>query len=106
MIEVKVDPGVCGLKSTITAESADMMTSTVTIKSECPAVMQLADKVKTVDAMKDIFAPFGTSSVFTEAAGVLTHAACPVPTAILKAVEASCSLALPADVVLEIKKID
>ena len=106
MIEVKVNPGVCGLKSTIKAESADMMSANVTIESECPAVMQLAEKVKTVDAMKEVFAPFGTSSIFTESNGTLTHATCPVPTAILKAVEASCSLALPADVVLEIKKLD
>lgn len=106
MIEVNVNPGICGLKSTIKAESADMMNATVTIESDCPAVMQLAGKISNVDAMKEIFAPFGTSAVFTESNGTLTHAACPVPTGILKAVEASCSLALPADVVLEIKKID
>lgn len=104
MIEVKVNPGVCGLKSSIMAESADGMNSTVTIVSDCPAVMQLAEQVRLVDAMKEVFAPFGTSSIFTAANGILNHATCPVPTAILKAVEASCSLALPADVVLEIKK--
>jgi hypothetical protein len=105
MIEVKVNPGICGLKSTIKAESADMMTAKVEIESECPAVMELADKIKTVDAMKEVFAPFGTSSIFTGSVGTLTHATCPVPTAILKAVEASCSLALPADVVIEIRKM-
>ncbi len=104
MITAKVNPGICGLKSVIKSESADMMTAEVRIESECPAVMQLAEKIKTVDAMKEIFAPFGTSSIFTESTGTLTHTTCPVPTAILKAVEASCSLALPADVVIEIKK--
>lgn len=104
MIEVKVNPGICGLKSVIRAESADGMNAEVKIESECPAVMQLAEKIESVDAMKAVFAPFGTSSIFTESTGTLTHATCPVPTAILKAVEASCSLALPADVVIEIKK--
>ena len=106
MIEVNVNPGACGLKTHIKAESADMMNSSITIESECPAVMQLAEKIKTVDAMKEVFAPFGTSVIFKESEGVLTHAVCPVPTAILKAVEASCSLALPSDVLIEIKKID
>ena len=106
MIEVNVNPGVCGLKSTIKAESSDMMNASVTIESNCPAVMKLADKIKTVDAMKEIFAPFGKSSVFQEAEGTLTHPVCPVPTAVLKAVEAACSLALPADVVISMKKTD
>lgn len=82
------------------------MNSNVTIDSECPAVMKLAEKITTVDAMQEVFAPFGTSSVFTESNGILTHATCPLPTAILKAVEASCSLALPVDVIIEISKVD
>ena len=106
MIEVMVNPGICGLKSTIKAESSDMMNAAITIESECPAVMKLAETVQTVDAMKDIFSPFGTSSVFQKAEAALTHATCPVPTAILKAAEASCSLALPSDVVIKIKKTD
>lgn len=106
MIETKVNPGICGLESIIRAESADMMNATVTIESDCTAVTELADKIKTLDAMKEVFAPFGTSSVFSESEGILTHAVCPVPTAILKTVEAACSLALPADVTIEIKKTD
>ncbi len=104
MISVNVNPGICGLKSVVKADSADMMNATIEIESDCPAVMDLAEKVKTVDAMKEVFAPFGTSSVFTASNGTLTHATCPVPTAILKAVEAACSFALPSDVVIEIKK--
>ena len=94
MIVADVNPGICGLKTIIKAESPDMMNTSVSIESECPAVMKLSEKIQTVDAMKAIFSPFGTSSVFTEAQAVLSHAACPVPTAILKAVEAACSLAL------------
>lgn len=106
MIEVEVNPGICGLKSVIKASSSDMMNAEVMIESDCPAVMKLAEKIKAVDAMKEIFTPFGTSAVFRESEGTLTHATCPVPTAILKAVEASCSLALPSDVVIKIKKTE
>lgn len=106
MITVNVNPGICGLKSVIKAESSDTMNASVTIESECPSVMKLAEKIRTLDVMKEIFAPFGTSVVFQESNGTLTHATCPVPTAILKAVEAACSLALPADVVIGIKKTD
>lgn len=106
MIEAKVNPGACGLKSVIKAESPDMMTATVTIESECPSVLKYAEQVKSVEAMKEVFSPFGTSNVFKAAETTLSHPVCPVPTAVLKAVEAACSLALPADVEISIQKLD
>jgi hypothetical protein len=104
MVEVRVNPGICGFKSVIRAHSEDMMTSKIVIESDCQAVAKLSKNVTSVEVLKDIFGPFGSSSVYTEAASTLTHAACPVPSAILKAVEVSCGLALPADVTFEISK--
>ena len=46
MTEVKVNPGICGFKSVVRAESEDMMNAVVTIESECPAVMNLAGKIE------------------------------------------------------------
>ena len=94
------------MKSSIESESSDGMTATLKIESDCPAVLELAAKIETVDAVKEVFAPFGSSIIFKESTGTLPHATCPVPTAILKTVEAACSLALPADVNIEIKKAD
>ncbi|MBI9106289.1 MAG: hypothetical protein JEZ04_06040 [Spirochaetales bacterium] len=104
MIIVNINPGICGLNTIIKAESTDSMVSKICIKSSCPAVTAFSEKIPRVEVMKDIFAPFGSSAVFREAALTITHAACPVPTAVLKAAEASASLALPADVTMEMKK--
>ncbi len=98
MIQANVNPGACGLKTVIIAESLDMITATVTISSDCPAVIKYAKQLNTIEAIKEVFAPFGTSIVFKAAETTISHPACPVPTAVLKAVEAACSLALPIDV--------
>ncbi|AIZ56198.1 hypothetical protein Mpt1_c02990 [Candidatus Methanoplasma termitum] len=41
-VKMEVNPGVCSLKTTIEAESEDMMTVVFNIKSDCPHVMELA----------------------------------------------------------------
>ncbi len=104
MIEVYVKPGICGLKSRISAHSSDMMHADLSIESDCPAILNLAREIKTVDGTKEIFAPFGMSTVFQQARLVLSHAACPVPTAVLKAVEVACGFAIPADAEIRINR--
>ena len=56
--------------------------------------------------MTEIFKPFGESEVYALAKEYCKHAVCPVPGAILKAIEASCGLALTKNVHIEITKLD
>ncbi len=106
VVEVNVDPGICGLKSKITVESADMMSASVSIESDCPDITKLGENIGEIDSMKDVFAKIGDSSVYQRGKEFCSHGTCPVPMAILKGVEAACGLALPKDVVVEIKKKD
>ena len=105
-VEVKVDPGICGLKSSITAQSSDMMMATVSIESDCPDIVKIGENITEIDVMKDVFAKVGDSSIYLLGKEHCKHGTCPVPCAILKGVEAAAGLALPKDVHIEIAKMD
>ncbi len=104
IVEVNVDPGICGLKSTITVESKDMMSATVSFTSDCPDIRKLGENISEIDSMKDVFAKVGDSSIYQLGKKFCKHGTCPVPVAILKGVEAACGLALPKDVHIIITK--
>lgn len=104
MVTVKVVPGVCGLNSTIQASSDDMQTAVLHIESDCPDVRAMAEEIKELDAMAQVFGKVGETPVYKAGAKYLRHAACPVPCALTKAVEAAAGLALPKDVSISITK--
>ncbi|KPU44523.1 hypothetical protein OXPF_16060 [Oxobacter pfennigii] len=104
MIKVIVNPGVCGLTTEIKADSKDHQNSDVTIETACPFIKKIGEELKSVDGYKEIFAKYGDSTVYELAAKHCKHASCPVPSGILKAIEAACGLALPRDVEMKITK--
>ncbi len=103
MAKVAVDPGICGLKSTIEAASEDGQACTLRIESDCEAIRALAQEIATLDGYEVAFKPFAENPVYLAAGRHYKHAACPVPSAIVKAVEVACHLALPKDVSVSIE---
>jgi hypothetical protein len=106
MIRVEVDPGICGLTSTITVTSEDMMTAAVTIESQCEDIQNIGKELQSVNGMEEVFKKHGESIVAKLGNKYCRHATCPVPGALLKGIEAACGLALPKDVHIEITKQD
>lgn len=104
MITVTVDAGICGFVSTIKAESDDGETIRVSVDSKCESVAALGAEIGAVDGFSVGFAKFSESPVYKAADKHFKHAACPVPCAIVKAIEASANLALPKGVSMEIAK--
>ncbi len=104
MAKVAVDPGICGLKSTITTESEDGQTCTVKIESECEAIQAIALEIGSLDGYEVAFKPFAENPVYLAAGRHYKHAACPVPSAIVKAVEVACNLALPKNASFTIER--
>lgn len=104
MVKVCVNPGVCGLLTTLTVERSNAKTVLVDTQSQCEAIRKIGADLGELDAYHEIFSKFGESTVFKIAQVHIKHAACPVPTAILKGIEAECGLALPRDVHIEITK--
>ena len=95
---LRVMPGVCGLETVLTAESEDGSEVTLKAESACGAVRKLIESLEQpLDAYEVCFIKPGEGPVY-EAASCLSHAACPIPSAIIKCLEAECGLALPKDV--------
>lgn len=105
MSEVRVNPGICGFETVIYVSSDDMQNAEVTIKTQCPNIKPMEQELKKVDAFRECFTEIGgDSEVFNLARKYCKHPACPIPSAIIKAIEVECELALPKDVIMEIKK--
>ena len=106
MIVVEVDPGICGLTSKIKITSTDMQHAAIEIESDCPDIRDLAAEIRQVEGYAEVFAKVGQSSIYELARKHCKHAACPVPMAIVKGVEAAIGAALPRDVSVKISKLD
>lgn len=98
MAVVEVNPGVCGLKTIVKVISDDMQNAVVEITTECPNIKPMEQELKEVDGFEECFSKLGDSKVYELAKKYCKHAACPVPSAILKGIEVACGLALPRDV--------
>ena len=96
-VTLNVDAGVCRFKTVIITNMDDEMNITYKIKSECPAVRGMAKTLEPVSAMDAIAMPF-TENVIYKKCEALSHAACPVPCAMIKAAEAAAELALKKNV--------
>jgi hypothetical protein len=98
MTEVEVFSGICGFKTIIRVEDQKKYNATVIIESDCPNHKKVAKILETVtvNMMDELFRK-GKSQVLGACQGIVPHLSCPVPAAILKALEVGVGLALPAD---------
>lgn len=104
MIEVKVDPGICGLRSTIKCDSEDMQEVTVSFETACPSLKPLEQELGVVDGYEICFARLGDGVIYELCHQYCKHPGCPVPSALIKGIEAACGLALPKDAEIKIEK--
>ena len=104
IVETTVNAGVCGFKTVIISKAEGNRYATLEIKTDCPNLKPLESETITADAYKECFTKSGKSGIYETVGKYCKHAACPVPVAVIKAIEAACGLALPRDVKIEIKK--
>ena len=102
MTKVKIDPGVCGLITKVTAESEDGMNVHVRIVSACEDVRKMYEALgPDHDAYEVCLSKPGKNAFYNYASQHFPgHAACPVVAGIIKCIEAECRLALPRDVTI------
>jgi hypothetical protein len=106
MIEVDVKPGICGMPSRIRVHSEDGQHARVEITSDCPSIQKLADVLDEVDAYAELYNKEGIPPMYYRIREHCKHAACPVPVALLKGIEAAIGTALPGDVEIRIRKVE
>lgn len=104
MAKATVHAGICGFITTIEAHSESKYQIKLNIQSECKHIQKLAENLQEVNALQEISFRRGMPETFQKGAEFCTHAACPVPIGIIKAVEVASGLALPKEVKIEIEK--
>lgn len=97
MTKAVVNSGICGFSVTIIAEKREGKEIHISLDTECEMVKKMAEDISSLDMMA-VFKGFANNPVYKSAARHLKHAACPVPSAILKAVEIEAGLCIPKDV--------
>ncbi|MEW5872730.1 MAG: hypothetical protein AB1894_25955 [Chloroflexota bacterium] len=103
MAKAKIFSGVCGFTTQVEAVT-EGRTCHLKIESECKAIQKMADELSEVDPFQEISFRRGMPKVHAMGHEYCTHAACPVPVGIIKAVEVASGLALPRDVTIELSK--
>jgi hypothetical protein len=104
MAKAEIIPGNCGF-TTMVETKMDGDVCKIAVKSECKAIQKLALELAEVDPYKEIsFRRNNIPLTLQMGSKYCTHAACPVPVGIIKAIEVEAGMTLPTDVVILLSK--
>jgi hypothetical protein len=96
--------GVCGFTTHVEAHKNESDQINLTITSDCKSIQRLAANLSEVDPYREFTFRGAGPLTLQMAAKYCSHAACPVASGIIKAVEVEAGLALPADVSIKISR--
>lgn len=97
MAKTKTHAGNCGYVTTVDATKIEGYRIGLKIETDCPHIQKMIPDLIEVDAINEISPKRGTPLILQKGLEYCTHAACPVPVGIIKAVEVEAGLALPQD---------
>ncbi len=103
MAKAEIFSGICGF-STVVEATMDGKVCNLQITSECAAIRKLAQELTQVNPYQEISTRRAMPQTLEKGAKYCTHAACPVPVGIIKAVEVEAKLALPKDVTIKLSR--
>lgn len=106
MSKVTVHAGVCGFSAVIKVQRVEgaKFKLKVSLASPCEMLKKMGEELGEVDWRQAITRNMCDSVVYQIASKHICHAACPVPSAVLKAIEVEAELALPRDVKMKVEK--
>ncbi|MCP4755618.1 MAG: hypothetical protein GY866_32545 [Proteobacteria bacterium] len=97
-IRVRVEAGICGFTGVIEARKLDGRNVSLEITEfDCDKIQGLAGRLKAM-TMVELFTPITKNPAYVLAEKSGCHSPCPVPSAVLKAVEAAMEMAIPREV--------
>ena len=96
MAKVEIFAGNCGFHTTVEAKMEGRVCK-LTVESDCPDILNIAEELKEVEPFGEISFRRGMPKILEAGAKYCSHAACPVPVGMIKAVEVAAGLALPED---------
>jgi len=100
MTKVVVDPGVCRMNANIAVTKASARLFKVEVTSDCEMVTKMGDLLGEID-LKDTIKPHINSNIYQCASQCSLHIACPIPMAVIKAIEVEAGLALPRSIAVQ-----
>jgi len=103
MTTVVVNSGACGFTVTIKADKGKEKKISVSLDTTCEMVQKMLADIALVDHRVTLTG-FRDNPVYLSAAKHLKHVACPVPSAILKAIETEAGMNVPKDARIEFIK--
>jgi len=103
MTTVVVNSGACGFTVTITAEKGANKKVAISLETSCEMVQKMLADIASVDHRVTLTG-FRDNPVYLSAGKHLKHAACPVPSAILKAIEVETGMNVCKDATIVFKK--
>lgn len=103
MTKAEINAGICGFKTVVNARMNGGHCD-ISITSDCSAIRRLAEVLTRVDPYREFTFRDEGPETYQLAAEYCSHAACPVPVGIIKAIEIEAKLALPADVTIKLSK--
>ena len=103
MARAEIFAGACGFTTTVDA-AMNGRACQLTIESDCKAIQKMAAELTEVDPYKEISSRRSVPKTLEMGIKHCTHAACPVPVGIIKAVEIEAGLNLPVDVTITLSK--
>jgi len=104
VVTAEVTPGICGLVARIECRADEAYNASITLESACPRAQEFGGLVQQIAVLDEIGRTFADSRVYSAASAAGLHLACPLPMAILKAIEVATGLGLPADVHLTLRR--
>lgn len=105
MLEMEVFAGICGFTTVIRVEEKPGYQATCQLETGCPNFIKVGKIIENenLNVMNELFKK-GESQVLAACQDNVPHVSCPVPAAILKALEVSAGLALPKDATITFRK--
>lgn len=103
MTKVVVKAGACGFTSVIIAEKGPERMVDISVESGCAMVQKMAAEIARL-GRRDALTSILDNPVYRAAGRHLKHAACPVPSAVLKALEVEAGLNVKKDATIVFTK--
>ena len=103
---VCVDAGVCKIRTLITAKDNGVGLIELDIKSDCPNIRKRSWRLEPMSPYAEVEAEFSKSTIYQLANDAIPHTACPVPSAMVKALEVAGDLGLKREAVIRFVEDD
>ncbi len=103
MTKAYLNAGSCGYTVGITVERLDKTKLNIMLDTDCEMVKLMEDDIKGSN-WKKLLKKISDSTVYISASKRVKHTGCPVPMAIIKAIEVELGIAVPKEVKLNFGK--